>query len=198
MAAIPLLSAGLAFEQSADSATNLGMENEEEWRAVVGWEGLYEVSSAGSIRSVERRIPLPYSGTRFVRSRILKPWATHGYPTVCLARLGETEKKKVHVAVAEAFLGSRPAGFDICHGDGNRGNPRLDNLRYATRKENHSDKRRHGTHLKGEEVPTSKLTPQDVARIRNDPRRQRDIAADYGIAQAHVSRLKNRAQWVHI
>lgn len=99
----------------------------EQWRPVVGWEGLYEVSSEGRVRSFRRG----------ANGRVLRPGiASHGYPTVALGR-GNTQS--VHVLVAAAFLGPCPEGQEVRHRDGKRTNPRMENLHYGTRGQNIAD-----------------------------------------------------------
>jgi hypothetical protein len=68
-------------------------------------------------------------------------------------------------------------------------------LRWATSAENQADRRKDGTHLQGEDAPWSKLTAEDVLRIRSDNRPQQAIANDYAITQTNVSRIKLRKSW---
>lgn len=111
----------------------------ETWLPVVGWEGLYEVSDLGRVRRIF--LP-PYEGYRVLR---LHPDG-YGYPSVGLSGRGKKARPKVHKLVAEAFLGPRPPGLEICHNDGDKTNAVPSNLRYDTRIANESDKRLHGTH----------------------------------------------------
>lgn len=71
----------------------------------------------------------------------MKPYVGSKYPTMRIS--GRT--RYVHDLVAEAFLGPKPQGLEVCHGDNNTRNNAASNLRYATRSENHRDKRKHGT-----------------------------------------------------
>jgi len=104
----------------------------EDWRDVVGFEGKYQVSNTGRVKSFARG-----------NARVLKPGLTSvGYPSVVLGR-GNTNL--VHSLVAEAFIGPRPAGHEVLHGDGTRDNNVLSNLRYGTRAENLADSKAHGT-----------------------------------------------------
>lgn len=70
-------------------------------------------------------------------------YGSHGYLKLNLA-MGKS--KLLHAVVAEAFIGPRPAGMDVCHRDDNRLNPRLENLEYGTRAKNIQDTVRRGTH----------------------------------------------------
>ena len=71
-------------------------------------------------------------------------------------------------------------------------------LRWATRKENNADRKRDGTHLAGERHPNSKLTEPEALKILQDQRIQREIAADYGVAQQQISRIKAGRRWAHL
>jgi len=114
----------------------------ERWLPIVGWEGSYEVSDLGRVRSIPRRDP---RGKRLA-GKVLSPGLdTVGYPMVILHRHGRTTRT-VHRLVAAAFLGSCPPGQEVRHLDGCRTNPRLDNLAYGTKSENQQDSIRHGTH----------------------------------------------------
>lgn len=120
---------------------------EEIWREVVGFEGHYEVSNFGRVRSVERTITQESKWgkqvKRVMRGKLLRPGkASHGYDTVVLGR-GNT--RTVHSLVAEAFIGPCPEGHEVLHIDGTRSNNRLANLRYGTRRENILDAVANGT-----------------------------------------------------
>ena len=172
----------------------------ETWRPVVGFEGAYAVSDAGRIKSIERRVVNRADGrTRRVRERVLKARpCTGGYLFVKLYRDLRPFPVKVAAAVAEAFLGPRPQGHDVCHNDGNRRNNAADNLRYGSRKENMADCRGHGTRVQGEAHPLAKLTTAEVLGIRADLRTHAAIAVDFGVSPSHIGYLKQRKGWKHV
>lgn len=94
----------------------------EEWRSVVGYEGLYQVSDEGRVRR---------------GGRVLKRQHTaNGYPVVQLWRDGEPKTCLVHRVVAEAFIGTVPDGKEVNHRDGDKENATPSNLEYVTRSEN--------------------------------------------------------------
>ena len=123
-------------------------ESTERWLPVVGWEGLYEVSDQGRVRSLDRRLQRDAMGrVRSWRGRILKPSVVGVYPYVNLCN-GPREFRKsrtVHSLVAEAFLGPRPKGMEVRHLNGNYWDPCVTNLAYGTHAENMADMRTHGT-----------------------------------------------------
>lgn len=132
---------------------------EEEWRPVVGFEGTYEVSSMGRVRSLERRVPNGVETFRVVRERVLAYVEdAYGYPRVNLSRGNVQFNRKIHHLVAEAFINPRPphAGSgthpgirkddtNVLHNDGDKTNNRASNLRYGSQKANIADAKAHGT-----------------------------------------------------
>lgn len=168
-------------------------DSAERWLPVVGWEGLYEVSDFGRVRSLPRK-----AGTRILEGQI-RALADNGkgYMQVTLCNR-KKQKRFVHQLVVEAFIGPREPGVDCCHRDGDRANNRLPNLRYDTRAGNEAGKVRHGTHSRGERHGMSKLTARAVVAIRGDTRLHREIAAEYGIAASRVSQIKSQKAWAHI
>lgn len=116
---------------------------DEQWRPVAGLESAYEVSNIGRVRSLPRSVIRGNGRSLPVPGRILKiNIGVVGYGRV---NLGKGNTRLVHHLVAEAFLGPRPDGWDVCHNDGNPTNNVSGNLRYDSRQNNLLDKRIHGT-----------------------------------------------------
>lgn len=112
----------------------------EQWKPVVGYEGLYEVSDIGRMKRVGRG-PGAQSG------RILSPeQSPHGYFRVVLYRNGARRKMFVHRLVLEAFVGPCPPGMECCHGNDVPTDNRLANLRWDTKSANIRDEVRNGNH----------------------------------------------------
>lgn len=108
----------------------------EEWRPVVGFEGLYEVSSLGRVRSLPRLTAMKNGRARHTRGGLLAAAIGDRYSSVCLKHEGRSRTVRVHVLVAESFLGPRPEGYDVCHGNNDGHDNRLANLRYDTHRNN--------------------------------------------------------------
>lgn len=126
----------------------------ERVRGIAGYEGFYSVSDSGVVTSEDRVIIRSDGRRRTVKGRQLEPSVrTTGvaYREVSLWRDGKGDTKKVHSLVAEAFLGPRPEGADVCHMDGDPGNNAVSNLCYGTRSDNMQHSIEHGTH-----APTAK------------------------------------------
>ncbi|WP_081343772.1 NUMOD4 motif-containing HNH endonuclease [Mycobacteroides chelonae] len=116
----------------------------ENWRPVCGYEGIYEVSDLGSVRSLDR---LDARGWRR-RGHILPqtPHVHSGRPSVSLTKRNRQANRMVHSLVLEAFKGPRPTGLEACHANGDRTDNRLANLRWDTRSANQLDAVRLGEH----------------------------------------------------
>jgi hypothetical protein len=105
----------------------------ELWKDVVGYEGSYEVSDFGRVRSLDRRVPCANGKMRSVRGRVLKQTVgNHTYHVVSLCKANRKRVDCVHVMVAKHFIGPRPNGLHVCHDDGNKARNELSNLRYDT------------------------------------------------------------------
>ncbi|MBV9919268.1 MAG: NUMOD4 motif-containing HNH endonuclease [Pseudonocardia sp.] len=125
----------------------------ERWLPIVGFEGRYEVSDQGRVKSLARLVHRPNPGLGRapqmipVRERIMRPWKHQdGYLGVELRRGdGKRTVRLVHCLVMEAFVGLKPAGMLVRHLDGDPTDNRLVNLAYGTPSENQLDKVRHGT-----------------------------------------------------
>lgn len=111
----------------------------EVWRPVVGYEGAYEVSNLGRVRSLDRLVPAGGGRERRHQGRVLSAYFGDHYAKVRL-KVGDGGRTlNVHQLVAEAFLGPRPDGLEVCHNNGERHDNRAENLRYDTHVENQRD-----------------------------------------------------------
>lgn len=111
--------------------------SKEEWRDVVGYEGLYKISNLGNVKSCYRVVKYRDS-FRSVKSRLLKTSISQGYKKLQLSKDGKAKTYKLHRLLAEAFLNHKPDGYKIVvdHIDNNQLNNSLDNLQLITHREN--------------------------------------------------------------
>jgi hypothetical protein len=114
-------------------------QEQEEWRPVVGYEGYYEVSDHGRVRSLGWWVNARNGHKRFWRGKVLTTGSREDYSCIRLSVHGVAKSVRIHELVAQAFLGPRPDGMVVCHNDGSRNNNRLENLRYDTTSENFMD-----------------------------------------------------------
>lgn len=189
-----------------------GCDMEEIWKPVLGYEGLYEVSDHGHVRSYARKS---------TPGKLLKPgWkGSKKYQVVTLSKNGVSVHKKVHRLVLETFIGPCPVGQSCCHNNGDHYDNRLSNLRWDTHAANMADMVRQNS-LNGTgpwqkksvrielETPSDgkkrfrfgviKLTAEDVKSILDDKRNLRAIAKDYGVCPATVFRVQRASSWEQV
>jgi NUMOD4 motif/HNH endonuclease len=178
----------------------------ERWLPVCGYEGLYEVSDCGRVRSLDRIVgssnrwgPLQ----RSIRGRILSPHiGSHGYLQVALGKEGQPKIHYVHRLVGEAFLGPLPPGQQTRHGPSGKLDNCLANLSYGTPEENHQDKIRDGTfrhgHITGSAHHSAKLTAAIAAECRRRNaagEMQKVLAREFKVTQAAMSKVIRGETW---
>lgn len=113
----------------------------EEWRDVIGWEGLYQVSNHGRVRSLDRHYTQRVRGghirPRFIAGKILAAGRDNkGYPMTAFCREGKVTRLAVHHLVLEAFHTLRPKGKVADHINGIRHDNRIENLRWVSYRSN--------------------------------------------------------------
>lgn len=177
----------------------------EEWRPVVGYEGLYEVSSLGRVRSLDRIVVFksgPKKGQKYkLRGKIRKPCNDKdGTWRLPLSVNGIRKTHTVHSLVARAFLGPTPDGLVVCHGDKGRDYHAVSNLSFKTQRENlGEDRERDETSNKGERHGYAKLTEKDVLDIRsNSTMSPKELSAKYNVCVQHINLIIRRGVWKHI
>jgi len=127
-----------------------GNHNIENWKPIKGFEGCYEVSDLGAVKSIERTHKLSNPNYkidtyRTRKSQLLKPNLTaNGYPKVCLSRDAKKITRTVHQLVAEAFLNHTVNGHTLIvdHIDNVKTNNSVDNLQLISCRENLSKDRK--------------------------------------------------------
>ena len=107
---------------------------EENWKSIIGYEGYYEASSLGKIRSVDRIVTNRLNVIRPLNGKDLSKVINKGYEYVALCKDGVPKLYSVHQLVAMAFLDHNPCGhkFVIDHIDGNPLNNNVDNIEIVT------------------------------------------------------------------
>lgn len=108
----------------------------ERWKPIPGYEGIYEASTLGRIRSVSRYINGRW-GMTFRKSHILSPNDVHdGYQQVKFSINGVKSQPLLHRLVAETFIPNPMNLPQVNHKDGNKSNNRVENLEWCTASEN--------------------------------------------------------------
>lgn len=181
----------------------------EEWRSIAGFEGYYEVSNHGLIRSVGGT-KIKKNGSHFNRAGqiIAQRVADHGYVVVMFRKMGKSYLRYVHRLLAQAFIPNPENKGDINHKDGNKANNLIENLEWATRSENikHSyDSLGHPkVSFAGELSAMAKLNNEAVRRIRRVliPRHPiygaKALGREYGVDGSLIMRVVKRTSWKHV
>lgn len=151
----------------------------EKWKPVVGYEGLYEVSSNGRIASLHGR-------KRTLLKPVRQPKEKGGYDTIGLSRDGRLKGFSVHALVAEAFIGPRPRGKVVGHLNGTPWDNRVSNLVYITHAE--------ATAL-GNKSKLSEGAVRTIRRRLERGDRVDAIARAYGVSDVTIYNIKNGKVW---
>ncbi len=180
---------------------------EEKWSPVVGWESLYEVSSRGRVRSLDRVVKNYPDCTRVWRGRYLKATPSNaGYPIISMSNSGLVKNRMVHQLVAASFIPNTHNKPHINHKDGDKTNNNMENLEWCTHKEN----MQHGfatglipkrVNLKGEKSMAAKLTDFDVVEIKRRLSLGHTCASierDYVVGESAIREISKGRSWSHI
>lgn len=176
---------------------SIAVLDNETWLPVSGYEGLYEVSDAGRVKSLVKR------NTKY--RRFLNPCTrSDGYLTVGLFNSnGVPTNVLVHRLVLTAFRGEAP-GMQAAHLNGVRSDNRLSNLTWATAAINASHKLLHGTAPQGERNGAAYLNESTVVALRREYRRGSRthgctaLARKYGTTPSNVWLIVTRQHWKHV
>lgn len=108
----------------------------EIWKDIKGYEGLYQISSSGNVKSLDRYIINKNGDKQFFPEKYLTQGFNNGYLKVTLSKNNKQKTFRVHILVAKAFIPNPENKSEINHIDGNKSNNRIDNLEWNTRSEN--------------------------------------------------------------
>jgi len=161
------------------------MESSEVWKVCLD-DPRYEVSDLGRIR-------------RKLNKRIRKPsTAGQGYYSIVVSTKGKNIGHYIHRLVAKAFLGAIPKGMEVSHKNGNKKDNRASNLVLESHKDNVQRRYIHGTHYKGVNNPSAKLSKTDVELIRKQRSKGaalKVLATTFGVSMQQISRICLHQNW---
>lgn len=180
----------------------------ERWEDIEGYEGMYQVSNHGRVRSLDRMVKRRMNGKEFMVNRSgsimsLSP-RPNGYLRIELNKNGKRETFSVHRLVALHFIANSQNKREVNHIDGDKENNHVNNLEWTTRSENELHAYESGIKetIKGEDNGKSKLSETDVIEIRNAYRlgcfTYSELANAYGITKGTVGPIIRRETWKHI
>lgn len=181
------------------------------WKDVSGWDGFYEVSDIGIVRSLDRVVERSNGTIQRFTGKTLKSFKNSaGYIMVRLSDSsnGRRECARVHRLVASSFIENSEMKPEVNHIDGNKSNSCLSNLEWVTPKENrvHAWEKglRNKSHLRpqyGVRNGSSKLTDEIVVSmriLRQKGESYQSIANLFGVAKSTAMRAIKSELWTHI
>lgn len=171
------------------------MSTTELWVDVTGYEGYYQVSSLGRIRSLPRIVG-GGNGPRRYPGRMMKPDCYGPYDMVELSRNGISRLYTVHRLIAIAFVPNPYEKPEVNHKDGNKRNNAINNLEWATDKENSQHAALNGLLATGGRNGNAKTTDRQAVVIYHKYRtgrlRIRELAIRYGYSEPGIKMVINR------
>ena len=161
----------------------------EIWKPVVGYEGHYQVSNFGRVKSI-----------KFGKEIILKQNIRRGYYYVCLSKNGIAKNYFVHRLVAQAFLPNPDNLPQVNHKDEDKTNNNVTNLEWCTKEENQNHAVRTNLMQHGEDRPSAKLKESDVLEIYKlkGIMKASDIANKYGVSKNTINCILRGSKWKYL
>jgi len=177
----------------------------EIWKSIEGFEGLYEVSNLGRIRSIS----MPHPTRRRAIVSTIRKFSLNGgrkgtkYHSVMLTRVNPNIRisRSVHRLVAIAFVPNPENKPEVNHKDGDKTNNYYDNLEWCTRKENVQHSSKTGLLLSNGAHFNAKLSVTKVIQIKRQLAngvKQCVIAKKYNIGTSTINQISSGKQWKHV
>jgi hypothetical protein len=170
------------------------------WKDVIGYEGIYQVSNDGLIKSLER-ICYHRNGKSYKlneRLLTLKLPKNAKYYQVILYKDYGYKLHRIHRLVGEAFLYKENDNLEINHKDGNKLNNNLSNLEWVTKSENIIHSHNVLNQDNGENRYNSKLKSSDIFEIRNSNLSQIKLAEKYNVSKTCIQHIKTYKSWKQV
>jgi len=168
----------------------------EIWKPIRGYEGFYEVSDCGNVRSVIT--------TSSRRTKILKPYVKNGYFAVNLFDNQKMKHCYIHRLVAEAFIENPDNKKEVNHIDCDKQNNRVSNLEWCNRTHNLQHSYDNGLKRMGENHGGHKLTEQEVLQIRKEYKKgdrnysYHALGKKYNVNWCTIQAIISRRLWKHL
>ena len=172
---------------------------EEIWRDIAGYEGSYQVSNMGRVRSLDRK---DGRGNQIKGRMLILHKNRNGYLQAAIFSKGKTKLSYVHRLVAQAFIPNAKQLKCVNHKDENKTNNIVDNLEWCDHKYNNNyGKLTHefrSNNVSGEKHPQSKLTKEQVLSIRELHKKGHSItnlSKQYGVCRQHIWEIIKQTKW---
>lgn len=182
-------------------------ELKEEWRDIEGYEGLYQVSSLGRVKSLNRKVRAKNNSIAIKKGKILKPVHHHsGYLVVSLRDYkSKLSQKSIHRLVAKAFILNPENKMVVNHINGIKTDNSISNLEWNTPAENTAHANLTGlTDIRGEKNINSKLTTEQIRQIRQEyvkgsnTHGTTSLAQKYKVSQRTIYLIVNKVSYKNV
>ena len=173
----------------------------EMWKDVKGYEGKYQVSDYGQVRSIDRYSKHPRLGEWHRRGVVLKPCIVKGYHHVVLHNDGKPHMFRVHRIVLEAFCGAPPdVDFQCNHIDCDKSNNRISNLEWTTAKNNTAHAIANGMRPSGERHHRAVLKDCQVLDIVSllSTHSRSSLGQMFGVSKPAIGDIAAGRTWGHL
>lgn len=174
----------------------------EIWKGIIGYEGLYEVSNLGRVKSLKKD-RYNYRGTWIQREKILKDANCGGYRIVSLTKNLTHKSRRVHILVAESFIYNKRGLKEINHKNGIKTDNNVENLEWCTRSENCIHSYAMGlSNSTGNKAHNRILSYKQVLEIRDKfipfVYKRKQLAQEYNVSEATIKAILSRKIWSRI
>lgn len=186
---------------------NAEIPEREVWRNIKGYEGIYQVSNYGNIKSLERFFIKNRKGGKsrmavYLPEKIKnKNYNPNGYLNMYLWDKGYSEHVLIHRIVAIYFIPNIDNHPQVLHKDDNPKNARWDNLEWGTQSKNIQDAANRGRGFRGSKNGMAKLKDEDIPHIRkliSEGVPSRKIAKMFGVTKTPILWIRNNKSWIDI
>jgi hypothetical protein len=172
----------------------------EIWKDIEGYEGLYQVSNQGNVRSLDRYVKR--GNHDLFKHGVLLKQGTHkqGYKLVYLSKDNLSKTVKVHRLVAMAFIDRIEGKNTVNHINAIKDDNRPENLEWTTQRENILHATELGLMNKGSKSGKSKLFEEDIPIIRTlcSTMKRKDVAELFGVSRETIASILRRRTWIHV
>jgi hypothetical protein len=172
-------------------------ENIEIWRDVIGYEGSYQVSNLGRLKSLTRKM---FGSNKIVKGKFIRPSNNKGYLYVVLRKNGLPSTFVVHILAAKAFIPNPLNLPEVNHKNLVKSDNRVENLEWNTKQDNMDHAKRNGVIERGEDASLAKLKWTEIKEIRKSyfediNAKQRTLGEKYNVRGQNISSILQNKTW---